>query len=57
MMKNVHDQSGYGTLKLTYLKNEWMEWTDIFHAGANSGELKVISMIFGWLWSELGMAI
>ena len=22
MMKNVHDQSGYGTLKLTYLKNE-----------------------------------
>ena len=23
-----------------YLKNELMEWTDILHAGANSGKLK-----------------
>ena len=38
-----------------YLKNEWMEWNDIFHAGANSGKLKVILVIFGWAWSEVGM--
>ena len=26
-----------------------MELTDFLHAGANSGKLKVISMIFGWV--------
>ena len=31
-----------------YLKNELKEWTDFLHAGADSGKLKVISMIFGW---------
>ena len=30
-----------------YLKNRQMEWTGFLHAGANSGKLKVISMIFG----------
>ena len=40
-----------------YLKNKLMEWTDILHSGANSGKLKVISKIFGWMWSEMGMAI
>ena len=29
-----------------------MEWTDFLHAGANLGKLKVISLIFGWVWSE-----
>ena len=28
-----------------YLKNELMEWTDILHAAANSGKLKVMLMI------------
>ena len=34
-----------------------MEWTYILHAGANSRKLKVISMIFGWAWSEMGVAL
>ena len=34
-----------------------MEWTDILHAGTNSGKLKVISMIFGRVWSEMGVVI
>ena len=42
MVKNGRDQSGYWTLKLTVSQ----EWT-ILHAGANSGKLQVISMIFG----------
>ena len=42
---------------LLYLKNEWMEWTDFLHAGANSGKLKAISLIFECLSSEMGMAI
>ena len=39
-----------------YLKNELMEWTDFLRAVANSGKLKVISMIFDWM-SKLCMAI
>ena len=27
------------------------------HAGANSRKLKVISMILGWAWSKMGLAI
>ena len=58
MVKNGCGQSGHQTLKLTG-SQEWImiEWTDILHAGTNSGKLKVISMIFGWTWSEMGMAI
>ena len=40
-----------------YLKNEQMEWTDILHADGNPGKLKVNSVIFGWAWSQMGMAI
>ena len=40
-----------------YLKNDLMEWTDILRCGANSGKLKVISMVFEWAWSEMGMVI
>ena len=40
-----------------YLKNELNEWTDIQHAGANSEKLKVISIIFGWAWLEMGVVI
>ena len=43
--------------KIDYLKNELMEWTDFLHAGVNSGKLKVISIIFRWMWSKLGVAI
>ena len=44
------------------LKNELMEQTDFLHAGANSGKLKVISMILGlkfqqFLWSKIGVVI
>ena len=35
----------------------FMEWTDFLRAGVNSEMLKVISMIFGWMWSKLGAAI
>ena len=26
------------------------------HAGANSGKLEVISLIFEWVWSKMGVA-
>ena len=44
MVKNGRGQSGHRNLKLTVSQ----KWTDILHAGANSGKLKVISMIFRW---------
>ena len=56
MVKNGCDQSGHWNLKLTYLKSECMEWTDFLHAGANSGKLKIDLMIFGWVFSKMGMA-
>ena len=34
-----------------------MEWTGFLHAGANSGKWKVISLIFGWALSKMGMAV
>ena len=39
-----------------YLNNEQMEWTNILHAGANWGKLKVDSIIFGWVWSKMVVA-
>ena len=39
------------------MMNDQMEPTDFLHAGANSGKLKVISMIFGWAFSKMGVAI
>ena len=41
MVKYGCGQSGNQTLKLAYLKNELMEWTDFMHAGTISGKLKV----------------
>ena len=50
-------QSGHGTLKLT-VSQEWSDGMNWFlHAGANSGKLKAISMILGWVWSKMGMAM
>ena len=34
-----------------------MEWTDILHAGKNPRKLKVVSMIFEWALSEMGVKI
>ena len=36
-----------------------MHWWNelILYAGSNSGKLKVISMIFRWPWSKMGMSI
>ena len=47
MVKNVCGQSVHGTLKLTVVS----------YAGGNLGKLKVNSMIFGWVWSEMGVPI
>ena len=45
------------TLKLT-VTQEWIDrGTNILHFGANSGKLKVMSILFGCAWSEMGMAI
>ena len=38
-------------------ENELMEWTGFLHAGADSGKLKVVSIIFGWMWSKLGVVM
>ena len=46
-----------GLLNWLYLKNELMEWTDFLYADANSRKLKVISIIFWWVWSNMGMVI
>ena len=54
MARNGCDQSDHRTLKLA-VSQEWIdEITDFLHGGANSGRQKVISMIFGWVWSKLG---
>ena len=39
--------------------NEWMNgWTElIFHDDANSGKLRIALIIFGWLWSKMGMGL
>ena len=47
MVKHGCDQPGHGALKFTVL----------WHSGANSGKPKVISMIFGWVWSKMGASI
>ena len=40
MVKNRWGQFDHGILR--NLKNEYMEWTDFLHVGANLGKLKVI---------------
>ena len=40
-----------------YLNDELMKYTDFSHAMANSEKLKVMSIIFGWVWSRISMAI
>ena len=55
--RNGCGQCGHRTLKLA-VSQEWIDaMTDFWHAGANSRKLKVISMIFGWARSKMGMVI
>ena len=42
--------------KTDYLETEKIKWTDILHTGTNSGKLIVTLMIFGWMWSKIGVA-
>ena len=53
MVKNEWHQS----FKNEWHKNEVMELTYFLHAGTNSGKLKVISMILGWVLAKIGMTI
>ena len=55
MVKIGCGQSVHRTLKLA-VSQECTRWSkQIFNAGGNSGKLKVVSMIFGWAWSNMGM--
>ena len=50
IVKNGCGQFGHGTLKFA------VSGILIFlHAGANSGKLKVDSVIFGWAWSRMAV--
>ena len=55
VVKNGCGQSGYRTLKLTVSQECTDGVSRFFNAGANSGKLKVASMIFGWAWSKMRM--
>ena len=46
---------GVASLVRLYLKNAQMDEADFFNAGADSGKLKVASVIFVWVWSKMGM--
>ena len=49
-------KSGLRTLKLLYLKNEWMELTIFLHAGTNSCKSKADEKFYGLAWSDMGVA-
>ena len=34
-----------------------MAWTDFLHTGANSGKLKVDSVILGWACLKMGVGV
>ena len=55
MGKYECDQPGHGAINWLDFKNEQMEWTEFLHAGANSGNSKVISIFFGWARSKMGV--
>ena len=54
MVKNGCDQSGLKDLKLT-VSQEWIDGMNWFFA-CWCKFMKVISMIFGWAWSKIGLA-
>ena len=55
VVKNGCGHSGYRTLKLTVSQECTDRLSRFFNAGANSGKLKVASMIFGWALPKMGM--
>ena len=57
VVKNGCGKSGYRALKLTVSQECTDGVSRFFNAGANSGKLKVASMIFEWVWSKIGMTI
>ena len=54
IVKNGCGQSGHGTLKLM---SELLELSDFLYAGVNLGKLNGVSIIVGWVWSKMAMAI
>ena len=40
---------------MLYLKNEWMNWVDFLRADTNLAKLKVTLIIFGCIWSKIGL--
>ena len=56
MVGNWSGQSGQGTLKLA-VSQEWINGMNWFLHAADSGKLKVVSMIFGWTWLKMGVVI
>ena len=55
VVRNVYDDSGCGTLKLTVSEELIDGKTDFLHAITNSGKPQVTSMIFGCEWSKMAM--
>ena len=55
VVRNVYDDSGCGTLKLTVSEELIDGKTDFLHAITNSGKPQVTSMIFGCDWSKMAM--
>ena len=44
-------------LEKIFCPKNWENGTEFLHAGADSGKLKVISMILGRVWSKIVMTI
>ena len=55
VVRNRCGQSGCRTLKLTVTQKCADGVNRFFNTGANSGKLKVALIVFGWLWSKMGM--
>ena len=39
------------------MDDEWINRADFLHADANSGELRITLIIFGWLWSKITIGL
>ena len=45
-----------GFFNQLYLQNKSMKQFDFLHVDTNSHKLKVDQKMFGWAWSEMGVA-
>ena len=45
-----------GFFNQPYLHNKSMKWPNFLHVDKNSHKLKVDQKIWGWAWSEIGVA-